>query len=115
MDISSLDIESLRELAGAIHAVLDSRLHRRVHLGEEILVKGSLSRALHLPEIRKRLNAVNEARQQQAVNELTRLWQTLSETTRQTVIERLEWYEPDQLDWDDPRSNRKPFYSSPKP
>lgn len=112
MDITALDLDALRKLADAITEVLDSRLHRRVHMGEEILVKGSLSRALHLPELRKKLYSHQTSRQQVGKDELIQLWQTLSDNTRQSVLERLHWYEPEKLDWDDPRSNRKPFYDA---
>lgn len=108
LDIDALDIEALRELLVAVIAVLDSRMHKRKHLGEEILVKGSLSQALHLPDLQKRLNAVNEEKQNRAREDLASVWQSLSTATRQAVIEQLGWYDPHELDWDDPRSNRRP-------
>lgn len=104
-----MDIESVRKLADALIAVLDSRLHRRVHMGETIWVKGSLSQALQLPEIRRRLHLTSESRQQQAKESFNHVWHTLSDTTRDNVLKKLEWYEPEALPWDDPRSNRRPF------
>lgn len=109
MDISTLDIESVRKLTDTLIKVLDSRLHRRVHMGETIWVKGSLSQALKLPDIRRRLHMQSEARQQQAKNSLNHVWHSLSDTTRDNVLKELEWYAPEHLDWDDPRSNRRPF------
>ena len=36
------------------------------------------------------------------------LWDTLSEPTRATVLEAINWYDPKELSWDDKRSNRRP-------
>ncbi|HEY9033850.1 MAG TPA: hypothetical protein VIN71_07935 [Pseudomonadales bacterium] len=112
--IEQLDMTALAELAVAITAVLDSRTHRRKYLGEEILVKGSLSKALHLPDIQRRLQSSREEKRQQGRDELARLWQSLSPATRDAVITQLGWYDPHQLDWDDPRSNRRPVLTPTK-
>lgn len=112
MDIEHLQIESLRQLIASLIEVLDSRVHKKVHLGEEVLVKGSLSRALHLPETSRKLNSPRMDKQLQGKDELIMVWETLSMPTRQAVFEQLGWYDPSELDWDDPRSNRKPPLSS---
>lgn len=108
LDIEQFDIETLRDFTAMLIRVLDSRLHRRVHLGEEIWVKGSLSQALHLPEILKQLHSKQLKRQQAAIQQLASVWYSLSLRTRLKVAERMHWYDPKTLQWDDPRSNRMP-------
>lgn len=109
----NLTIEALSNaaaimLAEAIVRVLDSRLHKRIHLGEEILVKGSLSKALKLDQTLSLLNSSHTERRQRGLHQLAELWQTLSQSTKLRCFSLLNWYEPHDLPWDDPRSNRKP-------
>ncbi len=109
-DIQNLEESHLLRLAEALQQVLNSRTHKHTHLGEEIIVEGSLSKALKLPEIIKFLES-NENKRHQARARLDDIWWTLSETTRQRAMELAEIYEPDKLDWDDPRSNRYPSFT----
>ena len=108
LDISQLNIEATRVFAQALEGVLDSRTHKRNYLGDEVIVKGSLSKALKLPEIIHKLQRNNESAQQQAQEQLEILWLTLSEETKTSVLEKAGWYQTDDLTWDDPRSNRHP-------
>jgi len=97
------------ELVDSLKDVLDSRLHKRVYLGEEFLVKGSLSRALKIDSIKRLLNSPSIIRQEKGLEMLSLLWSTLSQATKERTLSRLGWYEPKHLKWDDPRSNRLPF------
>ena len=108
MDIRQLDRTSMRQLVTLLIEVLDSRMQKKVIMGEEVLVKGSLSKALQLPAIARHLESPRTDKQQQGKDELVQIWETLSPVTRDAVIRQLGWYDPAELDWDDPRSNRKP-------
>ena len=108
IDISSLPLPELRELAQAIVDVLDSRTHKRIHLGDPVTVKGSLSKALKLPDIQRRLDSTHSDRQLSGKNMLAELWETLSPETQAKTLNQLDWYDPKSLSWDDPRSNRYP-------
>ena len=108
MDIHSLNIETARVLLNALEYVLDSRTHKRDHLGEEIIVKGSLSKALKVPELKRTLSRSNETTQKQGIDQLSTLWLTLSDTTQQAALDKAELYDPKKLNWDDLRSNRRP-------
>ena len=104
-DLDLLDEISLLRLAEALQLVLNARTHKHTHLGEEIIVKGSLSKALKLPEIIKHLDA-SESKRIKARAKLDDVWWSLSDNTRQRALEAAEIYQPNDLDWDDPRSNR---------
>ncbi len=108
MDIESLNIENARTLVSAIEDTLDSRTHKRDHLGEEIIVKGSLSKALKIPELKRTLSRTNIETQQKGIDQLSTLWATLSEATRQSALDKAGLYDPTELNWDDLRSNRRP-------
>ena len=108
MDFYALDIETVRQIAAALEQTLDERTHKRDYLGEAIIVKGSLSKALKLPEIKRTLARQSHDLQQQGIDQLTTLWLTLSEPTRKNTLNRAGLYEPEELSWDDPRSNRRP-------
>ena len=108
MDIYSLNIETARTLVNALEDVLDSRTHKRDHLGEEIIVKGSLSKALKIPELKRTLSRSNDALQKQGLEQLSTLWTTLSDSTKQATLDKSGLYEPNELNWDDSRSNRRP-------
>jgi len=107
-----LDIEFNTETAlaasEALSQVLAARTHRRKVLGQEVLVPGQLGDALNLPRIRRRLVSRQARLREQGVNDFEELWQTLSEPTRRRVIDAMGWYDPRELDWEDPRSNRRP-------
>jgi hypothetical protein len=93
--------------AQALDKVLRARRHKKVHLGEEIWVQGKLSDALGLPKIIRQLSSKVAARREQGLLAFQELWPTLSEQSRQRVQEAIGWYEAEQLDWDDKRSNRR--------
>lgn len=115
IDIRAFNVDAVRQLAQALQQVLDSRTHKRVYLGDEIMVKGSLSKALKLPEIIRTLNSPHLERQSKAQDALAELWATLSAQTQEHTLEKLNWYEPKALSWEDPRSNRRPVLGSKTP
>ncbi len=114
IDIRAFNVEAVRQLAQALQQVLDSRTHKRIYLGDEIRVKGSLSKALKLPEIIRTLNSPHHERQIKAQDAIAELWATLSPSTQEHTLEKLNWYEPNALDWEDPRSNRRPSLGASK-
>lgn len=93
--------------ATALDKVLRARRHKKVHLGEEVWVQGKLSDALGLPKIIRQLNSNVAQRREQGLIAFQELWPTLSETSRKKVEKDIGWYEVDELDWDDKRSNRR--------
>ncbi len=107
MDIEKLNRSQLAACLTALIHVLNQRKHVRVIMGKEVLVEGSLSKALKLPELLKQINSVHRAKQDKAILQFIEIWPTLSETTRELSINALGWYEPNDLEWDDPRSNKK--------
>lgn len=106
--ISDFSLEAQIELLDGIEQVLDNRMHKRKVMGEDVLVKGSLSKALRIPEIRRKLASRNSTRQHKGTLALAELWATLSPVTQQSVLALISWYDPSTLEWDDPRSNRRP-------
>ena len=106
--IDALDANSALQLAEALESVLDKRTHKHNHLGDEIVVKGSLSKALKLPDLIKHL-ASTEKKRLLAKERLSEIWYSLSANTRAKAFDAAGLYEPKALDWDDPRSNRKPI------
>ena len=94
--------------AQALQAVLARRTHRKKVLGEERIVPGQLGEALGLPSLCRQLNSRRPATRQQAVERFGAIWSSLSESSRRRVREALGWYDPRELDWEDPRSNRRP-------
>ncbi len=92
----------------ALEQTLADRIHvKRVH-GVEFVRPGSLGQALGLPRIIHLLQHRSSRQRQKGIDELDELWSTLSHTTRTKVRDRLGWYDPHDLEWDDPRSNRFP-------
>lgn len=109
IDIESLDDQTALCLTQALESVLDARTHKHNHLGQEIVVKGSLSKALNLPEIIKHLSS-SQNKRLQAKDRLDEVWSSLSSNTCQRALEVAGLYQPQGLDWDDPRSNRYPNF-----
>ena len=109
IDFEQLNDEQLLELCTQLQSVLDARLHKRQHLGEEVLVKGSLSKALKLPELIKKLSSKRPVSRQQARDAFDVLWFSLSEDTKNKTLLAFGAYDPKALDWEDPRSNKKPI------
>jgi len=97
-----------------LEEVLADRKHvKRVH-GIEFETPGTLGNAIGVPRIVSMLRHRSAARQDEGLAALRTLWATLSERTRGKVLESLGWYDPRELDWDDPRSNRYPLVSDDK-
>lgn len=100
--------ESALSAAEALQHVLASRTHKRKVLGEERIVPGQLGEALGLPDIIHRLKSRSGPVRSEAAERFEAIWETLSERSRHRVREALGWYDPRELDWEDPRSNRRP-------
>ncbi|PVY78851.1 hypothetical protein C8D92_10154 [Tamilnaduibacter salinus] len=96
------------EAARALSDILARRTHRRKVMGQEVVVPGQLGEALRLPEIINRLQSPRAQRREAGLDAFEGLWATLSHNTRNQVLEAIGWYDPRLLDWDDPRSNRRP-------
>lgn len=109
MDSEEFDVETALEAATALHRVLAARTHRRKVMGQEVLVPGQLGEALHLPRIIRRLQGKQLRQREQGLEEFLELWPTLSPATRDKVLDRIGWYDPKSLDWEDKRSNRRPI------
>lgn len=101
--------ESALSAAEALQRVLARRTHRRRVMGEERIVPGQLGEALGLPTLIHRLQSRSGPVRSDAAERFEAIWETLSERSRQRVREELGWYDPRDLDWEDPRSNRRPL------
>ncbi|MDX1755792.1 MAG: hypothetical protein R3175_07020 [Marinobacter sp.] len=108
METADFSTETALEAAISLSEVLSARRHRRKVLGQEVLVPGQLGEALHLPRIIRRLQSKQQRLREQGLEEFQSLWPTLSDPTRDKVLDTLGWYDPKELDWDDKRSNRRP-------
>lgn len=108
VDSDEFTIETARLAAEALQNVFAARTHRKKYLGKVYVVPGKLGETVKLPKIIAKLNSRMSNRQQMGLEDFQFLWDTLSETTRQTVLDEIGWYEPTELDWEDKRSNRKP-------
>ncbi|MGM0769695.1 MAG: hypothetical protein ACQEV6_16880 [Pseudomonadota bacterium] len=97
------------DAAGALNQVLAARTHRRKVMGQEVWVPGQLGEALHLPRIMRRLQSKQQKQRELGLEEFQELWPTLSPATREKVLDRIGWYNPKELDWEDKRSNRRPI------
>lgn len=109
MDHQDFDEETALMAAQALQKVLSRRTHRKKVLGEERIVPGQLGEALGLPRLCRQLNSRMPATRKEAVARFEAIWHSLSETSRRRVREALGWYDPRELDWEDPRSNRRPL------
>lgn len=107
-DIQPFTTETALEAAIALRAVLASRTHRRKVMGQDVLVPGQLGEALQLPRIINRLQSKQQRQRELGLEDFSSLWPTLSPLTRDKVLQRLDWYDPKELDWEDKRSNRRP-------
>jgi len=106
------DVETALDAAAALHRVLAARTHRRKVMGQEVLVPGQLGEALHLPRIIRQLQGKQLRQRERGLEEFHELWPTLSPATREKVLDRIGWYDPKSLNWDDKRSNRRPIADS---
>jgi hypothetical protein len=91
-----------------LQRVLAARTHRRIVLGQEITVPGQLGAALNLPRTLSRLRSKQSRLREQGLEDFQQLWVTLSIQTREKVLRGIGWYKPQELSWDDKRSNRHP-------
>mgnify|MGYP006421821253 CR=1 FL=1 len=94
--------------AQTLQQVLSRRTHRKTVFGEERIVPGQLGHALGLPQLCRQLETGRPATREQALERFAAIWASLSEGSRSKVRESLGWYDPRELDWEDPRSNRRP-------
>ena len=62
------------------------------------------SASLRMPLPSKRYLRISKL----SLERLGDIWVTLSENTRLQALKRAKLYEPKELEWDDPRSNRYP-------
>lgn len=108
MQSDDFDQDSALRAAEALAEVLKRRTHRRKVMGQVMVVPGQLGDALKLPDIMNRLSGKTQRRRASGLNAFQELWETLSESTRIDVLNELGWYDPEDLDWDDKRSNRRP-------
>lgn len=112
MELETFTEETALSAAQELRRVLASRTHRRKVLGQEVLVPGQLGEALHLPRIIYQLQSKQQKQRGLGLNGLHELWPTLSITTREKVLNAIGWYNPNELDWEDKRSNRRPLADS---
>lgn len=108
MQSEDFDLDSARRAADALTEVLRRRTHRRKVMGQILVIPGQLGEALRLPDIISRLHGKTQPRRLAGLDAFRNLWETLSAPTRQEVLEIMGWYDPEDLDWDDKRSNRRP-------
>ncbi|MCK5880900.1 MAG: hypothetical protein KAG18_03430, partial [Sinobacterium sp.] len=91
--------------------VLDQRRHTRVVMGKEIIVGGTLSKALKLPELLKQTRSIQSAKREQALERFVDIWPTFSAKTRQLSLAKCDWYNPEDDEDDEPSSFDKDYYS----
>ena len=108
MEAENFNIVTALRAALALKVVLERRTHVRKYLDEEYIVPGSLGEAVKLPKIISMLRSKLLPRREKGVIAFSLLWATLSQPTRSAVLKDIGWYDPKSLDWDDPRSNRRP-------
>ncbi|MBK8973954.1 MAG: hypothetical protein IPM37_22275 [Hahellaceae bacterium] len=109
MRSEDFDVETALTAAQALTRVLAGRTHKRKVLGQVLTVPGQLGSALKVPTIISQLQSKVSNRRQHGLDSFQQLWDTLSEATRNEVLNLIGWYDPEQLDWDDKRSNRRPI------
>ncbi len=101
--------ETALDAAIELQRVLAARTHRRKILGQEVVVPGQLGQALNLPRTVSRLQNKQARLREQGFEDFQQLWPTLSAQTRDKVLTAIGWYNPEDLRWDDKRSNRRPL------
>lgn len=95
-----------------LQTVLAARTHRKKILGQIQVIPGQLGGAIGLPAIVTKLQSKQYQRRNLGLSDFNALWITLSEETRTRVLEGIGWYDPEELDWDDKRSNFRPKLDS---
>lgn len=109
MRSEEFDEQTALAAAQALTQVLAGRTHKRKVLGQVLTVPGQLGSALKVPTLISQLQSKVSTRRNQGLDGFQQLWDTLSEPTRREVLNLIGWYDPEQLDWDDKRSNRRPI------
>jgi len=95
------------QAAATLQQVLAARTHKKKMWGHEIIVPGQLGEALKLPMIISKLSSKVARRREQGLDQFRDLWDTLSFSTRKDVLTHIGWYDPEDLDWEDKRSNKR--------
>ncbi|MAV26043.1 MAG: hypothetical protein CMQ05_07975 [Gammaproteobacteria bacterium] len=108
IDSDEFDVALALRAADALKVILQNRTRVKVILGEERVVPGTLGEVIRLPTILARLQGRSRVARDAALAEFRTLWSTLSEKTTSEVLLTIGWYDPTELDWEDPRSNRRP-------
>ncbi len=112
MQSNDFDTDTALQAAQALQQVLAARTHRKKVWGQEIIVPGQLGEALKLPTIISQLSGKITKRRDKGLDQFRELWDTLSDSTRREVLTAIGWYDPEDLDWEDKRSNRRPIIPS---
>ncbi len=112
MQSNEFDIDKALQAAATLQQVLAARTHKKKIWGQEIIVPGQLGEALKLPTIISRLSSKVSKRRDRGLEQFRDLWDTLSYSTRKDVLTHIGWYDPNDLDWEDKRSNRRPSLGS---
>lgn len=99
------------QAALALRKIFAQRTHVKLVHGEERVVQGTLGEAVRLPSTISLLGHRSAKQREKGLGEFRRLWDTLSSHTCRKVLDAIGWYEPKDLDWEDPRSNRRPDLS----
>ena len=102
------NVESALAAAQALDTTLAARKHVKRVQGELFVSPGTLGSAVGLPRIIALLKHRSLTKREDGLSAFTALWQTLSTNTKNKVLNQLGWYDPHELAWDDPRSNRFP-------
>jgi hypothetical protein len=108
VEVDTFTEDTALDAAVELQRVLAARTHRRKVLGQEIIVPGQLGAALNLPRIVSRLQSRQTRLRTQGLEDFQQLWVTLSLPTREKVLRAVGWYRPQELSWEDKRSNRHP-------
>jgi hypothetical protein len=102
------DHDTALKAALALEKTLARRTHVKLVNGIERVVPGTLGEAIGLPGMISRLQSRSSRQRDQGLEDFRILWATLSPRTTRRVLDAIGWYEPKDLEWDDPRSNRRP-------
>ncbi|MGO1462014.1 MAG: hypothetical protein ACTHZH_06590 [Oleiphilaceae bacterium] len=108
LELETFTTDTALSAAAELSRVLAARTHCRKVMGQEVWVPGQLGEALQLPRIINRLQSKQQRLRDQGLDGFQELWPTLSEATREKVLNAIGWYDPKNLSWEDKRSNRKP-------